>query len=495
MLTFQEIEEIAEGKHLVVRARLQGKEISGLLEIRGTQTEARISVPRGSDFGASGNGWFDLPVTGTDGTKLLFHNVLLTLRTSTIRSKRESVHLFPNTVVFRADCLAPDNKVSQVQFTTQRMRSFFNYPNINSLTLTADSADQLDLLQQIQSQKSSSRRRTNLTSHGEFKPLGLFVVHSVPSPIDFSIAGRRYQVDISVGWNRGAGSLNIQSRPIARILFKEPVSIDKSLQYVWEWRRFFSQVAYAELPLEGVWARGTSSSRKGFASLYLPNLRMAKAADSEPHFGPPPFSLWDERSRLAEVMRDWLIKEEQRKRFRISLNHVLARRSKVDSFSDIVTLCSAIESLTELEQKSALSGDDLNILVDGAIKAASDAHLKVDAGRIRGVLSLLQHQSLPQSIKALLRFVSPPLTRKHKDVLLKTVLELRRVGAHGNAYSELTAPRLSLALDALTAVCVLFDLKTSGVSVAEDDDARTLEAESVALRACDELIRLDELPK
>jgi hypothetical protein len=35
MLTFHDIEEMAKEKHIAIRARLQGKEISGLLEIRG----------------------------------------------------------------------------------------------------------------------------------------------------------------------------------------------------------------------------------------------------------------------------------------------------------------------------------------------------------------------------------------------------------------------------------------------------------------------------
>ena len=177
-------------------------------------------------------------------------------------------------------------------------------------------------------------------------------------------------------------------------------------------------------------------------------------------------------------MRQWLERDDSRRLFRVRLDRVLERMRTEASTKLVADLCSAIESLTELRAPSTLSDADLTAIVEAAAKAGTEATPAVPRDRLLGILSLLQHQSLPQRLKMLAAAIESEVPKKDAKAVIKIARDLRTFEAHGDHWDEMTVPLVAPALDMLASMCVLWDLTTCGMPASFED--RRLSASSRA---------------
>jgi hypothetical protein len=210
--------------------------------------------------------------------------------------------------------------------------------------------------------------------------------------------------------------------------------------------------------------------------VYLSN---AKRRDGKKEFdawafrsGDSPFSTWKERKNLGIAMQAWVSKEAERHTFRVNLDRVIANMRKGESLEDIVTLCSAVESLDELKSPQTLTDKDLKNISKAAIAGAQEAGVTIDPARIRSVLALLKHQSLPQRLKLLMEAIAPHVSDNHAKAIISGALSLRTIAAHGGSIASLKIPRVSPIVTALAGACVLYDLLTSDFPPKANDHFR-----------------------
>jgi hypothetical protein len=258
----------------------------------------------------------------------------------------------------------------------------------------------------------------------------------------------------------------IEPMVLATIKFDTKVPLTDAIDEVWTWRRFFHQLAMRPLALTAIECRPSSRSRAPASDVYLSNLDNPPKLDTGyPRFSARnvPFNTWRDRKKLATFMRAWLERDEQRRQFRSRLDHVLDKMQSVTSTSLVAELCSAIETLEELRKPSELAAADLSKMIDAAAAVGATTLPPVPRERVKGLLGLLLHQSLPQSLKALAAelgdVVPMPLSR---DVI-RHARDFRTFDAHGGSWEELRVPLVMPTLHVLAAMCVLWDLKTSGL--------------------------------
>lgn len=144
----------------------------------------------------------------------------------------------------------------------------------------------------------------------------------------------------------------------------------------------------------------------------------------------------------------------------------------------VADLCAAVESLTELRAPSTLADADLMAMVDAAAAAGAGAAPPAPRDRIEGLLALLHHQSLPQSLKTLAKTIETAVPKKDAQAVIGNALRLRKFEAHGDHWDEMTMPRIGPTLELLASMYVLWDLTTAGMPVSFDD--RRLSASSRA---------------
>ncbi|GBD46912.1 hypothetical protein METY_0125 [Methylopila sp. Yamaguchi] len=168
-------------------------------------------------------------------------------------------------------------------------------------------------------------------------------------------------------------------------------------------------------------------------------------------------------------MKSWILKEYTRKEFRVAIDFVISRMEKRTDIADIVRLCSAIESLDELKPaSSAIDPEDLKYVIAGAVSAAKERGLLQIEDRVRGILKLLEHQSLPSKLKQLGKAVRRFINRSEFDIVLKHTLKLRTISAHGGLPPASTLPTVGPTVEALVCVMVIYDLTTNGMCKGED---------------------------
>lgn len=404
------------------------------------------------------NGWFDLRLKTTNGNGILLHNALtVTSRMPTARGGQYEDTTFPNLIIFESHCLDRGGRVKAIRFAADKLHYFFHYRHIESHYLSNPPLEILRALKNIRKLPQYYPREYDI-----FRPTEVRIVHRFPRPVRFRVADRTYGVDV---WPPGGTEFGSDAH--LQIGFDDPVSIDTALDRVWEWRRFFSQCALEALPLRYLAGRGRKAGA-GFASFYLPNVAIQPASNASTdgfHPSEAPLSGWQDRTSFAAVMKQWLQREEERSRFRANLDRVIEESKKRSELDHITTLCAGIESLSEFQQAAVFKAGDIEALVEGASSAARAASIDVTDDRLRGLLSMLNSQGLPQRLKMLGRVVQPDIGQaKFADLILST-LDLRRVAAHGHPVTDLSLPKLAPTIEALLAACVIWDLKTSGMPI------------------------------
>jgi hypothetical protein len=276
-----------------------------------------------------------------------------------------------------------------------------------------------------------------------------------------------------LGWNQTSITVN----PVARIAFGKAITIDDAMNALWDWRRFFVQIAFEELLPTAISARHRSAKRGYYADFYLPNLLRSGQHEHSPHSFHPadvPLNRWKDRNKLSHLMQAWLEKSKERRVFRIFLDHVIARRNRRSSIEDVVSLCSGIDSLKEILAPSTLTKKDIDVLSKAAIAAAVEHEIDVAHPRIRNILGNLRGSSLRLKMESILSKAVPSLSDVEQKTLIDAGLQLRQMAAHGTATSEMTSPFTSPVVEALTAACVLYDVRSTGFL----DDAARLGARS-----------------
>lgn len=93
----------------------------------------------------------------------------------------------------------------------------------------------------------------------------------------------------------------------------------------------------------------------------------------------------------------------------------------------------------------------------------------VPAARLRGILSLLQHQSLPQRLKALSRLLESIVPPKEAAAACALALKLRTFETHGDHLDEMAVPMIPATVDMLASMCVLWDLTSCGMPAEASD--------------------------
>jgi ApeA N-terminal domain 1 len=383
-----------------VQGEKDGAIASGVLTLDREKTTVVLTCTKPVGYPYDRNGWFNLHLKGSNGVSILLHNALHTQSiTHGMKDRQFEEHIFPNAIVFGADKLAKDGRLGSISFCLNKLRYFFWYEHFEWQSLYKATPQQLASLRRL--------RRDQERRYDFFHPLELYVIHQPRRVLRFKAGDSTYEIFSGYSSKGGGWSdLNLKAEPSARNTFDTPVSIDDAVNRIWTWKRFFSQVAMQTLSVEAISA-GTRRRRYPEATLYLPYARVNSQENSYPgdfHPGDAPLNRWRDRGALAEVMQRWLSKEERRRQFRISVDDVVENMRKRASITDIVTLCSAIEGLSELNEKTALSDAQIEVIVCGAAAAATASSIEVTPDRLRGLLKMLQHQSLPRKMNLLYGF-------------------------------------------------------------------------------------------
>ncbi|MET3469512.1 hypothetical protein ABIC78_000014 [Novosphingobium sp. 1529] len=451
---------------------------SGVLSLSGRCTVVTLTADNFLNERDLDTGWFDLTLETNNGSKILLHNALTSQSGMPHGERREwEFTIFPNIVLFNAETVLPGGRVREIQFTADGLEDIFYYEIAEWQSLykaTPDTLKQVRALRDVE--------RLYPRDYAYFSPESVYIVHRLPRVLRERVGNVTYEIFLGHSQSHHRKSLTISSVAIATIRFADEVSIDEALNAAWAWRRFFQQIAMRSLPFTTLSCRGKTKRGDRHSDIYLSNMETVIPRDRNEmfDFGPRdvPYGQWKHRKKFATVMRQWLERDNSRRLFRVRLDRVLERMRKESSTKLVADLCSAIESLSELRAPSTLSDADLTAIVDAAAKAGTEATPAVPRDRLLGILSLLQHQSLPQRLKMLAAAIVSEVPKKDAKMVIKIARDLRTFEAHGDHWDEMTVPLVAPVLDMLASMCVLWDLTTCGMPASFDD--RRLSASSRA---------------
>jgi hypothetical protein len=343
------------------------------------------------------------------------------------------------------------------------MKNFFHYEYIEKHhSLGMDAKLRRDLLK-IRKRADAVNKYQNFTrEHDFYSPDNIYIVHRRPKILKFSVDDVVYEIIGFASGGAGWSRVKLESKLVGRIYFKKLVSIDRGIDAVWTWKRWFSQVASQRYEPEEVSISAKNRRRSPPASVYLPNVSSREGdKDESGHFGPhiAPFNRWNERDKLSEIMKAWIRNEPSRRRFRVNLDSVISRMRVRHDVQDIVVLCSAVESLP------TAAGDEydpkkLDEIASSADAKAASLGVSIQAGRVRGLLSMLSRRSLPDRLREI--FSEIEMAPNDQKSLIKNIKELRTIGAHGVSISDETLPEVNPVVVALASACILFEMKSAG---------------------------------
>lgn len=436
---------------------------SGVLRLRGRKSRLDVSSVAFLHLEPiEDEDWYDLRVRSSDGRELLLHHAI-TVRSGThlwggSGDDAHTVSVFPNIVVDDMRGLSEQRQVQRIQFRLRGLRHFFHYLHAEPLRSRDATPDQIETLRSL-------RYRPD-REDGPFNPEEIYVVHRFDEGISLRVGDRVY--DIWSGGEFSGGSwdrINARTYPVAEIKFDAPVSIDMALDRVWEWRRFFSQMAMVPLALEAISVRGSLAEAAPSANLYLPNLsRNPKATTGQ--YAPSPRHLawnsWGERDQLRDGMQRWLEQGEVRRAFRARLDRVIGRMDRRINPGDLIDLSSAVDSLGELVPPATFPTGSIDAIIEAAHAAAVTAGAGISRERLGGLIGMLQRPTLSARFAMLGSGLEPPLAPDDAALLARSATRIRNAAAHGGAMTDQIQPRIAPTIEALAALCARFDLEGCG---------------------------------
>lgn len=484
MKSFEELEEQHQRSPLQVDDP-KISDASGLLILAREKSEVVLSSSKPLTHTTDDSGWFDLRVRASNGEIILLRNAV-TLETTSYGARNAFLEkIFPNIVVFRADHLGKDTRIIAITFSFPALKYFFYYQYFEWLGI--HNADQKDLAI-LKKMRRAHRSRPDF-SH----PTELYVIHRSPRYlIRFQAGDRKYSVfsghsSVGPSWN----NIEVRTQPFATISFGTSVTIDEAIDHIWEWKRFFEQVSFQPLNVETISANSKGRRPNVSSDIYLPNVSTERA---DIHPGDIPLNLWKDRAPLSRGMQSWLSKEPERRPFRVAIARVIDRSRERASLDDIVTLCAAVESLTEFQEDSQLSSTQIDVLASAAQTAAVEQGIEVNPDRIRDLLQLLRSQSLPRRLKLLGRKLQPSIPKSDTELVMEVVRRLRTITAHGQSLKEIKLPQVAPAVQALLGMCVLYDLTTCSIPIKAREHSHIMAMKQVS-RAIKKLRQLKSIYK
>lgn len=452
---------------------LDYEDATGVLHLQGHDSILHFSTAEEfAPHGVDENGWFSLRLRASDGHEILIHHAVRTGSTQHgwKEGKYHTIDIFPNVVISNSRGVSKTRSIRRISFRLNKLSQFFYYHHAETLRAHDLTEEQKALLEGL---------RYN-HDWGPFLPDDIYIVHNYPEFFRFKVGNRAYSV--WAGGTRTAASvstLNAVVYPVPTIEFDEPVDIQEALDRIWEWRRFFNQLAQSELEFESVWLQGPGDDRSPIGNVYLPNLPNVQRRNTRqrrPHEVSVynlPLSQWEEREQLGEVMRKWLELGEERRVFRTRLGGVIADMTERVDASDIIELSSGIEALDELGGKKSFPPNLVGEMAKAAAEKAKAAKIEISIERLGGVLGSLQRPSLALRLRELSRRVSPEVSEADADTLAKSVAKIRNTSAHGASLEAQIQPLVSPTIAALAALCGRFDLETAGMPSRASNGARS----------------------
>jgi hypothetical protein len=441
----------------------------GVLALAGKDTALTITASEHFQERDPDTGWFDVILEENNGSSILLLNSLI-MRSSMPHEDRQEweFDIFPNIIAFDAKPILPDGNIREITFTLDRLNDVFYYEIAEWQSLYQASTDTERSLKALR-----TRKRPYPRGYAFFKPREVYIIHSLPRVLRERVGNRVYEIFVGHSHHRGRARLKIEAVVIATIKFDAPVGLGEAIDEVWNWRRFFQQLAMGPMRLTSMSCRRRRDRRIRSSDIYLPNLDRTPSADdsfSPFHFGPRdiPYGDWKDRRRFGSAMRRWLELDAQRRMFRVRLDRVLEQTGET-STALIADLCAAIETLDELRNPSTLKANELQLIVEAAARAGAQASPPVPQERIEGLLGMLQFQSLPQRLKKLAKQLREHIPKPIANEVIGHALRFRKFQAHGGSWDEMRIPLISPTLQVLAGMCVMWDLTTSGFPVRHGD--------------------------
>ena len=439
--------------------------ITGILQLGRKETTLNLTSKRFFHFETDDNGWFDLRLSGSRGVDMLAHNLVFHGTGQSYGSDRETVHFaktFPNVLVTDIRSLNDDLTVNQISFELRGWNYFFYYRYTESLQA-------FDLPVEDKKRLRELRYMVNEGGDDIFNPSHIYVCSWPDRLIDFVANGDSYSVRV-VGKGRMGSfhGISLELGHVATIKFALPTTIDQAIEKIYEWRRFFVQVAMVPLAFESVAFSRDDEPNSPVGYVYLPYA----VNDDDPkqgyyglHPAYIPYNSWADRSLLADTMKNWLEKSSYLLAFRSRLDRVIRSINEEVDQSDLNDLCSAIDGHPELAGKEKISKEQLEIMAGAAHGAVQGLPSDVTPTRIKGLLGQLQRWSLRRKLdEAASRSLGSVFPDAVPEVLSLAV-RMRQGASHRGIVEEPVHPLVQPVVQALASICVALDLGRAGMPI------------------------------
>lgn len=305
MKSFEELEKENQ-RNPVCIGNPNAPDAHGVLVLAREQSEVILSSSKPFECVRDDSGWFDLRLNASNGSIILLQNALsLETSSSYVAFSKSNFQekIFPNIVIFKANHLPNDALINSISFSFPAIKDFFYYRYFERLGIHDAEKNDLEFLRKLKGKKK--------VTSDFFCPMDIYLVHK-PSKylIKFQVDSRTYSVFSGLHmFGPSHNKIDIETHPLATIKFNTSTTIDKAINYVWEWKRFFEQVALKPFNVDTLSVHSKGRPLHETADIYLPNVEQNKESV---HPGDIPLNKWKDRTQLAKGMQKWLSKEDER---------------------------------------------------------------------------------------------------------------------------------------------------------------------------------------
>jgi len=467
-------------------------EISGTLKLDGGNTVADLFSKKAIGLNTTEEGWFNLDLYKDHKTKgedkILLHDALVMGGPRFLREVGLArTKVFPNMVIFDAQCLTEDFRLSKVSFSLEKLSYFFWFSEIEQHSFWG--ADNSVTMGIVDAARGTTKAYWDERDEGygsreyDFNdPQDLYIVHRAPDELKFEVGNHNYHIWMGRYGSMPRGGIDSRAQPQLDIKFDKLISIDEAMQEVQSWHWFFNQVAFEKLDLMNLSATASENPEDGSADFYMPNYVTYKEKGRTCfHPSHAPFAAWRDREKLLAFLSAWLTHSTKRCNFRLMLNGTLEGRDSQDSTEQIGRLCAAIDSLREIESPDKIDKDIISEMSAAATTRASELGIEVPRGRTKGLLGSLNRPSLKYKISFIAQRAKIEVEPDKLALFIRKVIELRQVSAHGSNSTGNLLPIAYPISEALKAMCVLFDLSTSSEGIEDFEFKKTMAYERFGL--------------
>jgi ApeA N-terminal domain 1 len=462
--------------------------LHGVLNLDGKKTFIDLVGSEFFHFETDEKRCCDLQLLGSDGVFMTAHNAVFLGTGASGGGGCQRMHhtrIYPSVLIMDSRGHSDEGKISQIDFQLRGLKSFFRYDFtelVHSFQLNSDIINSIDGIRDIPNRFDD----INL-SH-------IYLCHAPRSILQFNIGDRTYCIEVAIrhsGYNNDSIDLDIIY--IAKIKFKNHITLDEALGRVHEWRQFFNQIMMTPLPVDAMAVAAEINDAPIFSDLYIPYFVNSDDPEKAEYRRPPtspPFNRWHEREILSDYMKKWLELAPKRKAFRERLDGVIEHLHSGIQQSDIVELCAGIDSLVELDQKDEFPEGLLESMANAAFGVVEQPINGLDAGRIKGLLGGLQKRSLLKKMEGLSAKAVPDVYAPQREKIVRLAIKLRTAAAHRGAIGDQHDGCLRPVVSALASLCVAFELSSCGVAFDQGNDSGTPRWKHRFFEAAMELDRL-----